>query len=479
MKALAHLLLDRLSRRGVDYADVRVVHRIDDQIAVRNELPEVARSGESYGFGVRVLKNGCWGFGACSDVTSRYVDEAVDRAIETAEAAALVGGQGERFVPPAAIQASYETPFDQDPFTVSFEQRLGLLVECTQAMRREKSVRHAEGFMSLRRENKLFANTLGSLIHQEIVQCGAGIAAYALGDGELQVRSYPNSAGGNFATAGYEFIEAMALKENAERVACEAAELLRAPVCPSLTADLILDSSQLALQIHESIGHAVELDRILGHEASFAGTSFVEPSMIGSFGYGSPEVNVYSDSTCPLGLGTFGYDDEGVRAQRDAIIDQGRLVGVLSSCSTAPGIGRQPNATMRADGWGHFPLIRMTNLNLAPGTWELEDLISDTRHGFLLETNKSWSIDDRRVHFQFATELAREIRGGKLGQLYKNPVYAGTTTQFWNACDAVCNERHWRIWGLPNCGKGEPMQVAHVSHGCAPARFRRVTLGGS
>jgi TldD protein len=476
MKALANLLLGHLPSRGLQYADVRVVHRLEETLAVRNGAPEAIQARESYGYGVRVLRNGCWGYAASSEVTTDCVRQTVERALMTADAAAMTTRMPDAFQPPPPVKAKYATPFRRDPFSVPLAGRVDLLCLCTRIMLQEKTVRQAEGHMNCIRETKLFANTLGSRIEQEIIECGAGIAAYAIGSGGMQVRSYPNSFGGNYATAGYEFIEEMHLQENAPRIASEAAELLRAPECPAVETDLILDGSQLALQIHESIGHAVELDRILGFEASFAGTSFVVPDMIGSLKYGSPLVNVVADSTAPLGLGTFAYDDEGVAAQSAPIIREGTLCGVLSSCSTAPLIGSESNGAMRADGWQHFPIVRMTNVNLKPGNRDLDELIADTKRGFFLTTNRSWSIDDKRVNFQFATEAAREIKNGKLGRLYRNAVYTGATTRFWNSCDAVCGPAHWRMWGVPNCGKGEPMQTARVGHGCAPARFRNVSV---
>jgi TldD protein len=252
-------------------------------------------------------------------------------------------------------------------------------------------------------------------------------------------------------------------------------------MCPDLPeADLIIGGSQLALQIHESVGHAIEFDRILGYEASFAGTSFLQPSDVGHRIYGAPIMNVTADATLPHGLGSFHYDDDGYLSVRDVIVDSGRLVGVLTSAGIAHVLDRRSNACMRAEGWNHFPIIRMTNVNLEPGeAGSLEDLIADTSHGYLLETNKSWSIDDKRLNFQFATELAVEIRDGKRGRLFRNPIYSGMTPAFWASCDAICGPSEWQLWGVTNCGKGEPMQVAQVSHGCAPARFRKQRLWGA
>jgi TldD protein len=243
---------------------------------------------------------------------------------------------------------------------------------------------------------------------------------------------------------------------------------------------VILDSSQLALQIHESIGHPIELDRVLGFEANYAGTSFLTLDTLGRLQYASPVVNVVADARLSHGpgLGTFGYDDEGVPAQRVEIIREGLFVGYLTSRETAAMVGQgRSNGTMRADGWNHIPLIRMTNISLLPGTGRLEDLMADTPDGIYMETNRSWSIDDKRYHFQFGTEIAWEIKKGKKTRMLKNPSYGGITTQFWNSCDAVCGQDEWDLWGLPNCGKGQPGQVIGTGHGAAPARFRNVEVG--
>jgi TldD protein len=235
----------------------------------------------------------------------------------------------------------------------------------------------------------------------------------------------------------------------------------------------------MALQVHESCGHPTELDRVLGTEISLAGGSFMQINGLNELKYGSEIVNIYADATVPGALGSFGYDDEGVRAQRSPIVKSGVHVGYLTSRETAPVIGQQSNGTMRADGWNRIPLIRMTNINLEPGDWELEDLIADTEEGIYFGMNKVWSIDDQRLNFQFGVECAWEVKNGKLGRMFKNPLYTGMTPQFWNSCDAICNRNHWRVWGVPNCGKGEPMQTAHVAHGASPTRFRKVKVGVS
>jgi TldD protein len=267
--------------------------------------------------------------------------------------------------------------------------------------------------------------------------------------------------------------------ENAERIREEAIALLSAAPCPEGEFDLILAGDQLALQVHESCGHPTELDRVLGTEISYAGGSFLTLDKLGKYRYGSEIVNIVADATIPESIGSFGYDDEGVPAQRNHLVQEGILVGYLTSRETAPLIGRRSGGCMRAQSWNHIPLIRMVNINLEPISSgpTLEELIADTAHGILMQTNKSWSIDDLRLNFQFGCELAWEIKGGKKVRLLKNPVYTGITPEFWQSCDAICGEGEWKVWGLPNCGKGEPPQTMHVAHGTAPARFRKVKIG--
>jgi TldD protein len=329
------------------------------------------------------------------------------------------------------------------------------------------------------RTHKLFASTEGALCEQLIVECGGGLVAVAMNGDESQTRSFPTWHGGHMEQAGYEHFASLDLAGEAPRVAAEAAALLTAPPCPSGRTTLILAGDQLGTQIHESIGHAVELDRVLGFEASYAGTSFVAAEALGSLQFGSEQVNVTADATHPGGLGSYRWDDEGVEAHAVPIVRDGVLTGFLSSRETAAQIGiERSGGCMRADGFARQPIVRMTNVSLEPGeAGTLDELIAATEHGLLIDTNRSWSIDDRRLQFQFATELCREIRGGELGRLYRNGSYAGVTPQFWGTLDAVCGPAEWRLWGLTNCGKGEPGQIMEVSHGAAPARFRDVQVG--
>lgn len=477
MKDLIENALNIANLKGADYADIRIVRSFVENIAVKNGIPEVVTFSEDQGFGIRVLYQGAWGFASSSRIEKKEIEEIAELAFRIARAS--VGIKGEKVIldATAPIVDTYKSGFSLDPFKVSIEEKLGLLTKAESQMRGKKDIKVSKATMSIFKENKIFANTQGSFIEQEILHSGAGISATAVKNNEVQQRSYPNRFRGHFAAAGYEFINSLQLIENAEKTAEEASALLYAKQCPQGKTTLILDGGQMALQVHESIGHPIELDRVLGTEASYAGTSFLTLDKLSNLQYASPIVNVTADATIPIGLGSFGYDDEGVKAQKTDIIKNGKFVGYLTSRETAPGLNQISNGTMRADNWNRIPLIRMTNINLEPGEWDFEELIQDTKDGIYMETNKSWSIDDRRLNFQFGTEIAWEIKNGKLGQIFKNPTYTGITTQFWNSCDAICNKNYWQMWGTPNCGKGEPGQVIHVGHGCAPARFRNVEVG--
>jgi len=410
-------------------------------------------------------------------VSKRGLEGALARAVELA--AALPAGAALPWLDPLPpAQGHWRSQCEIDPFAGSLDDRLELLLAADAAMRGDPRIVHTEAQSLAIRTSIAFASSEGAAITQERIESGGGIAAHAAADGELQTRSYPSAHGGSVALAGYEHLLSLDLAAHAPRVAEEAVALLSAPPCRAGRTTLVLGDEQLALQVHESIGHALELDRILLGETSYAGASWVSPSDIGTLRYGSELLAVTADATLPRGLGSFGWDDEGVAAQRVTLIDAGILQATLSDRMSAATIGTLPSGAARADGFARQPIVRMTNVSIEPGEAEgLEGLLDGVREGLYMETNRSWSIDDQRLHFQFGTEIGREIRNGRLGRLVRNPTYAGVTPRFWGALDAVANAGSWRVWGLMNCGKGEPGQVAHVSHGAAPARFRDVEVG--
>jgi len=469
--------LEDLKRRGVEYADARRVRGLSEILVMKNGVLETASLNESEGFGIRVLSDGAWGFSSSSQLTPESVAEVAERALMIAKASASVGDGRVVLDGQRAVVDTYRNDVKEDPFDVPLSDKLGILAESCEAMARAEEVKFATASMMSWRTEKLFVSTEGSEIEQTIVENGGGIAATAMDGDDRQTRSYPASFRGDYATAGFEFTRSLDLAGHAERTGREAAELLRADECPARNTTMILGGTQLALQVHESCGHPIELDRVFGTEASYAGTSFLTVDKLQELRYGSDIVNIVADATEPGGLGTFGYDDEGVPAQRTDIVKDGMFVGYLMSRETAPRIGLRSNGTMRADGWNRIPLVRMTNINLLPREGTLEDMIADTKDGIFMDSNKSWSIDQRRINFQFGCEYAWEIKNGKKVRLLKNPVYTGITPQFWGGCDAIAGPSEWHIWGIPSCGKGEPGQSAHVGHGVSPARFRNVEVG--
>ncbi len=477
MREIITAALDAAEMAGATYADARIVDTLSEDISVANGRVEGIETRASFGIGVRVICDGAWGFSSSSEVTTDSAAHTATQAVAIAKASALVPDGAVQLADLDGVVDTWSGPCAIDPFTVPIEDKVALLLAADEVLRGEEKVKLTKAQLGFYRMHKVFGSSAGSYIEQDHYESGGGITAYAIEGGEVLPRSYPNSHGGQWRQGGWEVIQALDLAGNAARVAEEAAALLTAEHCPSGEYDLIIDASQISLQVHESIGHPTELDRVLGDEAAFAGTSFLGLDDLDSLRYGSDIVNVTADATIPGSLGSFGWDDEGVPAQRDYIVRDGILSGFQTSRESALEIGRTSNGCMRADGWNRIPLIRMTTISLEPGKWTFDDLIADTERGLYIETNNSWSIDDKRLNFQFACEIGWLIENGKLTRMVKSPNYTGITPQFWASCDAICNTDHWDVWGLPNCGKGEPMQVAHVAHGAAPARFRGVQVG--
>ena len=481
MKDLALRALDAVTGRGVSYADVRCIEVRDREISTKNGKVGHVSSSESVGLGVRVMAAGAWGFAATDDLTRQGIESAAGLALDIARSGVAAQKHRVTLAPEDKYEAVWMSPCRVDPFTISIDRQLATLLVIDRELRRQRGVSLAEASMHFERRRQFFASTLGSLIAQTRYTAGAGFSALSYKNGEIQKRSYPNSFGGQYQLKGYELVDELRLVENAPRIAEEAVVLHSADQCPEGEFDLILDSSQLGLQIHESIGHPIELDRVLGSEANYAGMSFLTLDQLRRLRYGSPIVNVVCDARLEHGpgLGTFAFDDEGVPAQLTDIIRDGQFVGYMTSRETAAQIGEQrSNGCMRADGWARIPLIRMTNVSLEPGRQSLDEVF-DASHAIYMETNRSWSIDDKRYNFQFGCEIGWEMRGGKRVRMLKNPSYSGISTEFWNACAAIAGPEHWTLWGVPNCGKGQPEQVMGTGHGASPARFGKIKVGSA
>ncbi|MBA2372712.1 MAG: TldD/PmbA family protein [Chloroflexi bacterium] len=478
MRDLTDRALDTAAALGAGYADARVVRRLDESISIKTGRVEGVASGESEGFGVRVLVDGAWGFASSHALTATEADRIAGEAIRIARASATALREPAVLDDRPPANGRFETPVEEDPFEISLDTKIGALLAADVAANRVKGIVFTESMYAAQREWKTFAATDGSYTEQVITHVGSAVEANAVDGDEHQRRSYPDSGGG-WQAAGYEYIRRLDLLGRAEPLAAEAVELLTAPQCPSGRFTIVLDPSQLYMQVHESCGHPAELDRVFGTEASYAGTSFLTTDRLDEgFRYGSDLIDIVADATAAGGMGTFGWDDEGVAAQAVPLVRNGIFVGYLSSRETAPRIGRRSGGAMRADGWNRLPLIRMTNINLLPQPgMSLDEIVQDTDDGLYFASNRSWSIDDRRLNFQFATEVAYEIKGGRKGRLFKNPTYTGITYEFWRSCDAVGDERSYVMLGTPNCGKGEPGQTGHVGHGVPGARFRDVQIG--
>jgi TldD protein len=469
-------VLGSLAGPALRYADIRWTATHQQHVKVRNGEVDHLSATVDRAVGVRVLAGNGWGFAATSDVTEGAIRRAAGRALEVA-AASNIASTGEVVLSEVEPHvATWSSKYEIDPWSIPLERKIEHLLAATEPMRGDPRMQQVAGDISCYRQEKLFASTAGSFLDQTTTEMGGGIEAIAIDGGEMQRRTYPNPFGGDFQAEGWELIERLRLAEKGLQVRDEALALLAAPKAPAGRFDLIVGSAQLALQVHESCGHPTELDRALGLEISLAGGSFLQPWMLNDFRYGSDIVNIVADATIPGSIGSFGFDDDGVPAQRFHLIRDGMFVDYLTGRDTAPAIGRKSNGTVRAESAARIPIIRMTNINLEPGGTPLDDIIRDTKRGIFVETNKSWSIDDLRLNFQFGCEVAYEIENGRLGRLLRNPLYTGTTPEFWRSCDAIADRASWQVWGLPNCGKGDPMQTMRVAHGAPAARFRSVEM---
>jgi TldD protein len=476
--AVADALLDQAldAVTGVaDFADVRLVECEELRLYHRLDADADQRRERNLGLGVRVLLDGAWGF------ASRPLDGAGD-ATEVALRALAVARAGVGFGEPVRLPArdgasgSYRTPVQRDPFAVSDSERHALLAELLESMTAPTEVRDAQAGVNAKRQHRHYADTEGSRQHQHLMESGAMMLATATDGHDVQRRSYPNSFHGDTGGAGWEFVLGLQLPANAGRVGEEAVALLSAPVAPSGQADLVIGAQQVSLQIHESCGHALELDRMLGDEQNFAGTSFIGVQDVGRLRYGSPAVTITSDPTVAGTRGSFAYDDEGTPAVRTPLVDAGIVVNTLSSRDAAARAGLPVTGAARSDGWAYLPVCFSTHVHLEPGSGSVAELLERLDTGYYLEDNRSWSIDNQRLNFQFGTEVAYEVRRGRRGRLLKNFSYGGITPRFWGAVEAVAGPEEARIFGYP-CGKGEPKQWGFLSHGAAPILVRGQRIG--
>jgi len=500
-KELADVALETARRLGASYADIRIIRSRRETVAIgpgggggfgaffapeeegRDRRPARVTRSESMGFGVRVLYNGTWGFSASPLITPDEIRRIAAEAVAIARANAAINTTRVRLAPVKAYRDTWQTPIAKNPFDVSLDEKIGHLVKVEELGRKVRGVARVAASLAFVHEHKRFASTEGSYIEQHIYQTLPNLAITAM---RRDAGPRPEIATRNAfippQSIGYEYVEQLKWAEITEQIAQEAVEMLSAKEVQPGRYTLLIAPSNLYLTIHETIGHSTELDRVLGYEANFAGTSFLTLDKLGKYRVGSKIVNFVADRTTPGGLATVGYDDDGVPAQRWHLIREGVLVGYQTTRELAHVVRENfSRGCSYADSWSSMPIPRMPNVWLEPGRERLspEDLIADTKEGILIEGRGSYSIDQQRLNFQFGGNAFWEIKNGKKVGMLRNVVYQSYTPEFWNSCDAICSQEYWVNQGTPGDGKGEPQQTNSVSHGCAMARFRNITVFNS
>ncbi|MGL5832367.1 MAG: TldD/PmbA family protein [Waterburya sp.] len=482
-KELAILAVDLIRQAGCEYGDIRICHYRNQNLAASDRSLNRLSDNVSSGFGVRVLLDGAWGFVASHRITPAEITRIVSLSVETAKGSRLTQQEPVKLVPVAAYQDQYTTPIKLNPFDVPIQEKAELLLNINEQLLSygDQGIKKAYSFLSFAQEDKIFASTVGSVIEQTLYRSYPGMGCTAIANGDAQSRNYERPP----LNIGYEHIDSADLLGNIERVAQEAIAKTKAP---ELTADgkttLILKPSNLFLTIHESVGHPTELDRVYGYEANFAGTSFATTDNLHKLQYAAPWVNFVADRTQPQGRGTAAYDDEGVPAQRWYVVKDGILNDYLCDRETAFRLGRSSsNGSAFADSWSSTPMVRIPNLGLEPGkpgdshTATLEEMIADTEDGILIDGIGSYSIDQQRRNFQFGGDAFWQVKNGKITGMLKNVTYHSMTTDFWNSVDALGGESELVQCGTNMCGKGEPMQIAQMTHACVPVRVRDIQVG--
>jgi len=450
------------------YADARYVERESETVTVKDGQIEGVDRAADRGVGVRVIVDGAWGF-AASDRASSHDQLAAlfGEAIHRAQASATVHQVPVVLAPQAAQRGEYRTPIRRDPFAVPVSERVALLREADAILSTQNAKLRRASVAAYRTQKRLVTSE-GTDVTQDVVECGAGLNVTATTAGTLPAT---RSDMRNVRQAGWEYVEEFDVLAHARTFARDVEAVLAAKAATAKPTTLLIDQAFLALLVHESCGHPTESDRVLEHEVAFAGTTFMWPKDRGHLRYGSEQINMTADATVPGGMGTFGWDDDGVPATRTPLVERGTFTGYLSSRETAGALGiPKSGGCARAEGWQHFPIVRMVNVSLEPGTATYADLLNGIDDGLLLESPASYSLDDKRQNFHFSTQVARVIRRGEVGEYVRGVAFQSLTPDFWGSCDGVADD--WELHGFLSCAKGEPLQLMRVGHGAAHARFR-------
>lgn len=469
----AELALKRITAAGAEYGDIRVQDSTTEQIEGEDRRISAIRDIKDVGFGVRVLYRGAWGFAASSILSLEEVPRVADLAVEIAKGSASVALEKVRLAPEPVHRDRIVTPYRIDPFHVPIEKKTDLLLTTMEALHRQAGIARSSVSLWARRDRKLFVSTEGSHLEFNLLAGQGECTATALHEDRFASRSFNTP----HLRKGYELIEEADLLREASRVAAQAVEKVKAPAVDAGQYDLVLDPEHLSLTIHESCGHPSELDRALGYEANYAGTSFLTTEKLGTFRYGSSHVNLIADNTEPDTLAATGYDDDGVSCQKWDVIRDGIFVGYCTNREVAPKIGEaRSHGSNRADGWGSVPIVRIANIGLEPGSATVDQLLADVKRGIYIEGHGSYSIDQQRYNFQFGGDAFWLIENGKRTRMVRDVIYHGITPEFWNSCDGVAERSARQRYGFITCGKGQPGQSGWMTHAASPARFRQVQV---
>ncbi len=467
----AELALKRITASGAEYGDIRIQDSSTEHIEGEDRRIASIRDIKDIGFGVRVLYHGAWGFAASSVLSLEEVPRVANLAIEIARGSASVALEKVRLVPEPVHRDCVVTPYCIDPFTIPLEKKTDLLLNVMETLHRQSGIARSSASLWARRDRKLFMSTEGSRVEFDLLAGQGDCTATALHEGRFASRSFNTP----HLRRGYELIEEADLLREASRVAIQAVEKVKAPAVDAGQYDLVLDPEHLSLTIHESCGHPSELDRVLGYEANYAGTSFLTSEKLGNFRYGSQHVNLVADNTEPETLAATGYDDDGVQCQQWDIVRNGVFVGYCTNREVASKIGEsRSRGSNWADGWSHVPMVRIANIGLEPGSATVDQLIADVKHGIYIEGHGSYSIDQRRYNFQFGGDAFWLIENGRRTHMLRDVIYHGITPEFWNSCNGVADRTARRRYGFITCGKGQPGQSGWMTHAASPARFRQI-----
>ena len=464
-------LVHTAAARGATYADARHVERENEIVSVRDGDVESVSRASDRGIGFRVIHNGAWGFAATDRTGEAALSDLVDDAFARADAAATTRTKPIELAKIQPQKGEYRTTLVRDPFAVPMKERIALLLAADAALR-GPNAKSRRASVAAYRTRKRLVTSEGTDVSQEIVESGAGVAVTAAKAGAKPAQRYDSRL---TRQAGWEFIEELDLVGRAARYRDDAEATLDAPLAEQKPTTLVFAPEFLALLVHESCGHPTEADRVLEYEVAFAGTTFMWPNDRSVLRYGSPHVSMTADATVPGGMGTFGWDDDGVPAMKTKLIDKGIFIGYLTSRETAAALGLPVTiGSARAEGWQHFPIVRMVNVSLDPGTQSYADLLAGVEDGLLLEAPASYSLDDKRQNFHFSTQAARVIRNGALEGYVRGVSFQSLTPAFWGRCDGMADD--WELHGFLSCAKGEPLQLMRVGHGAAHSRFRDVPV---